>query len=279
MKIYNIVLLIMLCSTLVIAGDIAITSVQTTDAQPGETTRIMLTLENQGESDREDISISLDLSSQDLPFAPIGSAAQKIIEKIKEDNKKIVEFQLIVLPEAKPTIYRIPVKLQYGETEDQTVITVKVSAEPEIDVAIEESDIVKVGDQGEVIIRFVNKGLADIKFLSAELITSQDYSLLSAPSFYVGNIEPDDFETVTFKLRINKKISFLPIKIQYRDTENKLFSETKFLDITIYSEQEAKSLGLTQTNYTPFIITTIILIIVVLLIFRSVRKRAKQLKL
>ena len=281
MRLYEFIILTIILSTAVIAGEIAITSVDSTEVQPGQTTNIIMTLENRGDSDIEDISVSLDLSSSDLPFAPVGSAAQKIIEKIKEDNKKTVQFQLIALPEAKPTIYKIPVKLNYGETEDQTIITVKINAQPDIEVALEESEIVKVGDQGEVIIRFVNKGLTDIKFLTAEVIPSQDYSILSVSSFYVGNIEPDDFETVTFKLRLNKKTSFLPIKIQYRDSENKIFTETKFLDMIVYSEDEAMALGLIKTNYTPFIITTIILIIIVLIIIRSVRKkkRAKQFKL
>ncbi len=262
-------------------NDITITSVQTTETQPGKTTDIIVTLENQGDDDIEDISVSLDLVSNDLPFAPEGSTSQKIIEKIKEDDAKTVRFTLVTLSDAKSQIYKIPLILKYSNIEEKTIITLKVNSKPELEVAVEESEIFKIDDQGEIIIRFVNRGLADIKFLTAELITSPDYSLLSASTFYIGNIEPDDFETISFNLRLNNKISFLPVKVTYKDIDNNIYTETRFLDIMIYSEEEAERLGLTKTNYTPLIITPIIVLIILILIIRSIRKRkrAKKLKL
>jgi len=260
------------------AGEIAIKNVESSDVEPGKISNIRIILENQGSNDIENVLVSLDLSSDSLPFAPSGSAAEKTIDEIKDDDKESVSFQLIALPDAKPQIYKIPLTIKYNDVEESTVISIKVISEPELEVAIEESDIVKVSDTGQVTIRFVNRGLSDIKFLTASLLPSPDYNILSASSFYVGNIEPDDFETVTFDLRINNKISFIPVKVEYRDSDNKLFTKTEFLDINIYSFEEAKQLGLTKTNYTPFIITTVLLIIVLFIIIRYVRKRSRAKK-
>ncbi|MEK6935017.1 MAG: hypothetical protein AABW46_04010 [Nanoarchaeota archaeon] len=265
--------------SLVTAGEITIERVESADVEPGQVSNIRIILENQGSNDIEDVLVSLDLSSNELPFAPIGSAAERSIDEIKEDDSESVSFQIITSPDAKPQIYKIPLTIKYNEIEESTVISIKVTSEPILNVAIEESDIVKVSDTGQVTIRFVNRGLSDIKFLTASLIPSPEINILSASSFYVGNIEPDDFETITFDLKLNKKISFIPVKVEYRDSENKLYSKTEFLDINIYSEEEAKQLGLINANYTPYIITTIILIIILFIIIRTYRKRTRARKL
>lgn len=285
MKISILLLLLIIASSFVLAArDITISSVQSRAVQPGETTEIRITLENQGDEDIKDISVSLELLSGDLPFAPIGSAAQKIIEKIKEDKQSSVTFLLATLPDAKPKFYKIPLTIRYedednNDIEEKTIMTIEVISKPELEVAIEESEILKVGDTGEIIIRFVNKGLTDIKFLSVELLDSPDYSLLSSSSFYVGNIEPDDFETVAFKLNINSKISFLPVNVQYRDSNNIQYSQTELLDIVIYSEEEARALGLIQTSYTLAIISIITVVIIIFFIIRSIRKKRRAKKL
>ena len=257
-------------------GIVSVSSVSVSPTQPGKTTQITILLENQGTEDVENIVVSLDLSSELLPFAPVGSAAEKVVDEIKEDRSKTVNFELITLPEAKPQIYKIPLKIKYNEIEQLTVISVEVASSPVLEVALEESSIFKVGDTGEVIIRFVNKGLSDIKFLSVELVSSPDYDLLSAQSFYIGNIEPDDFETTSFKLHLNNKINFIPVKVSYKDTNNKDFIETQFLSINIFTQEEAKKLGLTETSITPYIIGIIVLIILLFFVIRKIRKRRKE---
>jgi len=279
---FNLILLLAILFILPIAtavGEIAIESVDSSTVKPGEITHIRIVLENQGKDDIENIAVSLDLLSDTLPFAPVGTAAEKIIEKIKDNKRETVNFQLIALPDAKPQIYKIPLKIRYDDTEEITVISVRVESQPILDLAIDESNVFMVGDTGEIIVRFVNTGLSDIKFLSAELVQSPDYEILSAPSFYIGNIEPDDFETASFNIYLNNKINFIPIKIEFRDSDNNFFTKTEFLDINIFSEEEARRLGLTKANNTPFIITTVILIIVILLIMRSLRKRKRAKKI
>ena len=254
-------------------GDIAIRSVDTTEISPGETSQIRIILQNQGTEDIENVAVSLDLSSEQLPFAPVNSAAQKIVDEIEEGTKETVSFELVALPDAKPRIYKIPLTVAYNTQEEKTVISINVKSEAILEVALDESKIIKVGDSGEIIIRFVNKGLSDIKFVSAEIIPSPDYDILSAPSVYIGNVEPDDFETAIFNLHVNKKINFVPIKIEYRDADNNKITKTEFLNINIYTIEEAQRLGLVKNNNTPYVIGTIILIVVIFIIWRILRKR------
>jgi len=273
------IILILIAGLVMAERGIAVVSVTSTDVRPGETSEIKIVLENQGEEDIDNVAVALDLLSDQLPFAPVGSAAEKNIDRIKEDRKESVVFQLVSLPDAKPQIYKIPLKIRYDGNEESTVISIRVRSEPVLEVAIDESKIFKVGDTGEIIVRFVNKGLADIKFLSAEIITSGDYDVLSASSVYIGNIEPDDFETASFNIHLNRKIGFIPIKLEFRDINNQIFRRTEFLNINIFTEDEASRLGLVKTNNLPYIISGAIIIVILLLVFRFIRKkrRAKRL--
>src|SRR3989338_2420149 len=76
---------------------------------PGEEVQLKMILENVGKDDIENILVSLDLSQ--VPFAPLGSSTEKVIDKIKDDNEETIYFNLIALPNAEPQIYKIPVKI------------------------------------------------------------------------------------------------------------------------------------------------------------------------
>ena len=240
----------MLFTSSAYANSITISSVTSRPStiEPGGRIDISVSLDNQGDRDIMDISVSLDLSSSNLPFIPIGSAAKKVIKEIEEDESGRIEFTLMSSPDAKPDTYKIPIIVSYkngDETvEEKSVIGLIIEAVPLLEAAVEESEIFKVGQAGEVTVRFVNKGLGDVKFLSAELEKSADYNILSVNTIYVGNIEPDDFETASFKLVFKRRVGQLPLRVEYKDNKNKLFEQTFNLNFPIYSEQEAIELGL-----------------------------------
>ena len=145
---------------------------------------------------------------------------------------------------------------------------------PILEVAIEENEIYKLNQQGQITIRFVNKGLSDIKFLSVRLKKNSEYEILSSESSYVGNIEPDDFETVTFDLNFNSKIKSLPVEIEYRDSTNKLYKKSYSLPIKLYTQEEVYKLGL-ENKQNPFIYIAIIAVIVILVFLFRLRRKKK----
>lgn len=264
----------------VFANSITINSVivEPSQVEPGNTTRIRITLENQGKKDLENIRVALDLSSNEIPFIPIESAAQKIIDEIEEDESENVEFNLVASPDAKAQLYKIPITLSYLEDEqlvsESSVIGLEVKSLPILEVAIEESEIYKLNQQGQITVRFVNKGLSDIKFLSVKLKKDPRYEILSSESSYVGNIEPDDFETVIFELNFNSKVKSLPVEVEYRDTTNKLYRKNYNLSIKLYTQEEAISLGLEKKNNPWVYVIPILIVIVIFFIFRRRRKKS-----
>ena len=282
-KIFFLVMIFLLFISSAYANSITISSVTSRPSEipPGGRVEIGVRLDNQGNNDIKDISVGLDLSSNNLPFIPVGSAAKKVIEEIENDEFGNVEFTLISSPDAKPDTYKIPITISYKDAdeiiEEKSVIGLIIEAVPVLEVAVEESEIFKVGQIGEVTVRFVNKGLGDIKFLSAELEKNAGYDILSGNNIYIGNVEPDDFETAGFKLRFKNRIGQLPLKVEYRDNKNKLFEQSFNLDFPLYSEKEAIELGLENKSRTGIYIA-IIIAVVLFFLYRRYRKRRKQMK-
>lgn len=268
-----ILLILLLAIPLAYADDLVITSVTSIpeQIQPGETTQISIVLKNIGNNDIENINVNLGLSQ--VPFAPVRSATEQIIEKIKEDRTSTVLFEVVALPEAEPKIYKIPLKVSYATTIKETLISLKVSAKPELNIALEESELTQIGDSGKVIIRFVNIGLTEIKFLIATLQPSANYEILSTNTAYIGDVSPDDFETAEFNIYTKSKISSLSIKVQYKDSNNQEYTETVTIPLKIYTQEEAKALGFNKSNNTTFIIIVIIIIMILYIIYRRRKKR------
>ena len=280
MKKIILLLLAMLFTSSAYANSITISSVTSRPStiEPGGRIDISVSLDNQGDKDIMDISVSLDLSSSNLPFIPIGSAAKKVIKEIEEDESGRIEFTLMSSPDAKPDTYKIPIIVSYkngDETvEEKSVIGLIIEAVPLLEAAVEESEIFKVGQAGHVTVRFVNKGLGDVKFLSAELEKSADYNILSVNTIYVGNIEPDDFETASFKLVFKRRVGQLPLRVEYKDNKNKLFEQTFNLNFPIYSEQEAIELGL-ESKSKAGIYIGIAAAVILFFLYRRYRKKKR----
>ena len=89
-KLISILIMMVLLANIANAGSITISSVESVPSkvEPGSQTIIDVNLRNQGDSSIKDIRIALDLGSSSLPFIPLGSAAQKIIDNIINKNDK-----------------------------------------------------------------------------------------------------------------------------------------------------------------------------------------------
>jgi len=279
-KIFFTLIMFLLFASQTFANSITISSVTSRpiEINPGEKAIITVKLDNQGDKNIKDISVGLDLNDNNLPFIPVGSSAKKVIKEIDEDESGSVEFTLMTSPDARPDTYKIPIIVSYKDSdiiEEKSVIGLIVESAPLLGVAVEESEIFRVDQIGDVTVRFVNKGLGDIKFLTAKLDKGANYDILSADSVYIGNIEPDDFETATFKLRFNTRVGQLPLKVEYRDNKNKLFEENFNLAFPLYSEKEAIKLGLESKSKAGTYIG-ILVIIILFFFYRRYRKKKRM---
>ncbi|MBU4501230.1 MAG: hypothetical protein KKA79_01460, partial [Nanoarchaeota archaeon] len=149
-----------------------------------------------------------------------------------------------------------------------------VGVEPDYYITLEESDAFYKGKKGQVVVSLSNTGPADIKFLTIELEESDDFVIFSNFKTYVGNLEPDDYETAEFEI-YTKKSGDIPLKINidYRDNYNTKRMDSHILTLKSYTAGELKKYGLpvTKSNLNQ-IIGYLLLVIFIYLTYKNWKK-------
>jgi len=272
---------IILMSSVVSAVTIKNVITSPSEVAPGETAKITIEIENTLSDDIQNVNVALDITGS-VPIAPYQGSSEENIDEIREGDEEKFIFNIIVLPDASPGIYKIPVKISYEingtkETKNSTIGLI-INSPPQIRISIE-GYLIK-GQEGIVNVKIINNGLSDLKFVSAQATQPVSGATINSPLYeYIGNIESDDFESIEYKIFANENslstIS-IPIKIIYKDSTNKDFTKEEILSIKVYSNDEAKRLGLIPVgSYTLYV--AIGIIILLYLIYR-IRKRMKKRK-
>jgi len=247
---------------------------------PGETSTISLSIKNNGDIDLTDVSVSLDFAN--LPLAPYNSGSEYTISELNSDKTKEVNFDIIASNDAKSGIYKIPVKIEYIEDEQQktrtSLISMMINSKPIIEVNYDDGLILK-GQKNKITLKIINKGLGDVRFLEIEAGSSTYYSMISQNKIYIGDVDSNDFQTAEFNVFLNEKTPAsinLPVSVKYKDITNKEYEEDYNLKLKAYTIQQAQNLGLIPKNNTIYIIILIIVLIVAFFVYRAIRKRKRQ---
>lgn len=258
---------------------ILIKSIGTADQlSPGVVGTVDIKLKNMADFLIKNVKVKLNLNSQ--PFAPIGTTNEQILEFMDPQEETTVSFKLMAEPDAESNVYKIPLELKYLDGlgtsyhVNQTIGLI-IGEKPDLLVTLESSTIPTKNKKGEIVIKFVNRGLSNIKFLNVQLKPSNDYVILSSDQFYIGNIDSDDYETSDFTIYAKRESErgklFIPIKIEYRDANNNEYSKDYNLELKLYSSTEASKLGLDGGN--NFLATAMTVVIVVLVLWLYKKKK------
>jgi len=259
--------------------------------EPGQTAEIKLKLKNTADSLLRYVTVSLGLVTElktqtsisyiELPFTSVGEGNEKTIFMLKGGEEKEISFKIIADPDAKSKPYKIPLSINYfdelGKNYTKTILVgVVVGAEPELGIDVDRSTIYDTKTSGDVTIKFINKGVSDIKFLYVTMKPSEFYEILSSERVYVGNIDSDDYETADFKLYVKKakdgKIK-IPLLIEYYDSNNKKYVKEEIVELKIISKRK---LGLESGSSLTTIYITIIIIAVLYIIYKRWERRRKK---
>jgi len=233
---------------------------------PGETGELSLTLANNGNSNLEDITITIDLDEL-TEISPLKTSNELIIQRLTAGNEESTTFSFIVAPDADVKIYKIPVKLSYSdergiEYEKTTYTSIVINSEPEYVLNLEDSEVYKKKQNGDIVISLSNIGVSDINYATLTLKESEYYTILSADAVYLGNLESDDFETAQFTIYTNDYIEEVPLELTlfYKDNYNKNYEEDITLQMKLFTSSQAKRYGLSQGSsiLAPVIILIII---------------------
>lgn len=245
---------------------------------PGSPANLSLTLENTGEESISDLRASLVLSDEIAFFNDI--SVKKIL-KINSGDLGSMRFQLIPLPNTDEGVYKANLTIDYvthigDERQDSYEIGIIVKSTPNLFVKIDDVGVYKGNEIGEITITFVNNNLADIRFLTVELLESDQYEIISANKKYIGDLDSDDFESVSFKIRVKSDQITLPLKMTYKDSLNKdYFSEAELS----FDVKTPKELGIKTNGATVTIVLIIIGIIIAYFIYRKIKKKKRRFRL
>jgi len=241
--------------------------------EPGEIGQVSFSVKNSADYTMKDVSVRLVLNDSS-PFAPIGSTAQKEINEIAPGKLKDVSFDVIALPDALSGVYKVDLEIVYynelGTKYTRTdMIGLVISGDPKFHVEIRDNAIANVGGRGEVTLNIVNTGLTKVKFLTVKL-EEGDYDILSEDNVYLGDVDPDDDESVDFTLDLTSsdKVVELPLTLTFLDANNQEYVVEETAELEIYDLEK-------KNGKVAWIVLIVLLVIVGFIVYRKYRKRFK----
>jgi hypothetical protein len=223
---------------------------------PGEIASVSIEIENIFEDPVENLKIKLVL--ENVPFAPYQSSSEEFLDELDDGDEEKFTFKLIALPDTASGIYKIPVLISYNENEtEEGLISLTVNSKPELKVSLEDSVVLIKGKENEIIIKIINSGLSDAKFVYLETSEVSGIKFLTNKEQYIGDVDSDDFDSVKYKIHLDSNALNsinLPVILKYKDATNKEYTETETIILKAYSLKEARVLGLVEKKSYGFYI-------------------------
>ncbi len=219
------------------------------ELSPGKIGILNITILNTADSLLKDIKFRLDLD--DTSFAVVGSSSEKILLNLDAKEKANVVFNLATQVDAASKVHTLPLTITYidelGKNYTKTNdLGIMVNDRPQYMLAIDDTEIYTRKSKGKIVVSISNIGTSEIKYLAAEMKPGSDYTILSTPKVYLGNLDSDDFDSAEFLVYVTSKKKKVPLSfdITFKDSFNNGFSETKTIELPLYSSSEAKRYGL-----------------------------------
>ena len=235
---------------------------------PGDKTKLNIELKNYATSLLKDIKISLNLDKsgdETRPFAPVGSTNEKVVSYIEPQANLPIEFELLVDSDAASKAYKVPLNIAYSDVLNRNysktnLVTIVVGDIPDLGVTLERTEVYIPETSGSVVLRLVNKGNPDIKFLNVKVLQNENIEVIGADEVYIGKLDSDDFSTAEFKLFVKGKNSVkIPVQVTYKDANNNNYKGNGEVELKLYSSSEAKNFGVKKNN--NFVWTIIVVLV------------------
>jgi hypothetical protein len=234
---------------------------------PGEESEIIVIVKNLADSLLKDIKFKLDFDDENLPLAPYKSSSERRISKLNSGFQDNLNFNIIADPGAKSGLYKVPLKISYKDEKGKNysvndILAVTIGDTPKVKPFIKRSTVLQSGKEGKVTISLANSGITDVKFLELFILPSKDYQLISTTDyFYIGDIDSDDTESEEINIYVNKNVEKLnlPLRLKYRDANNKDFQQVFDLEMNLFSESQLKKFGVIEaSNYWIYFIILVL---------------------
>jgi len=235
---------------------------------PGHKADLILTVENLAQSSMRDITVKIDFSS--VPFAPYSETGEKKISRINAGDSQAITFGIVALASAEGGIYKVPVSITYTDNlgnlnNISSIISIEINSMPDLVFSAESSELTTSSRTGLIDLKIINKGLTNIKFMTARMLPYSEVKLLSSDTAYIGDVDSDDSESAEFRITAKSDKLVIPFELNYRDVSNNPFTEQVNVTYNLPSASEAGKGGV---NWI------VVIIVLIAVIFVYIKRKA-----
>lgn len=255
-----------------------VTSFSIDPVESGKSMPLTLNLKNNNNIDMSNVVVTLKLDDVENKVISVdeGSNQQRIGTFLRGESIEI-PFSLTIAPDAIAKPYLIPVNIEFedalGNKYSQNITgSVRVFSEPQLSVQIDSQDVYSQGN-GRITLALANPGTSSVKGVQVEFLDSPSYTILEGKTQYLGDMNPDDFQTLQSDIYLSGEEGTLDVKLTYLDSYNNKEEQIINLDLTTFNEEELSTYGITtQAGSGSGIFGTIIWVVLIILAFVLGRK-------
>ncbi len=259
-------------------------------AYPGREISLSFEAKNLAESSVRNVRFKLDLArelageGQSLPFAPLTHGTEKEASVVRGGETFSFEYDIMVDPSARSGIYKIPVLITYYDQKNREFVKnemfgVIVNSEPRLSIILDEREGVRAGKTNDISIRFTNKGLPDLKFLTATIQETEQFEVFSPKESYMGNLDSDFYDVANYKIYVeptNESFVTIPITYEYMDAVNNKYSFSEELQVRVLTPELEQKMGISHETGGSIIFYMVIGAVILFIVYRYYRKRKQR---
>jgi hypothetical protein len=232
---------------------------------PGSENEMSITFENLADGQLKNIEADLDFT--DIPVAASESAS-RVVTSVSSDESRSVSFSLDVDEAAENGVYKVPVDISYeneagNEFTRETTIGVVVGGSPQLEAGLNsvENELTP-GSTSTVTVRLVNRGRGTADFVKMDFEDSEDFKVLSPGSVYLGDMDPDDYQTADVRLHVSQDAEniSLPVEISYRGVSGENV-DTQNVDVPVYTSEQLQRYGLASGGSPLPLVVVLVLVV------------------
>lgn len=242
---------------------------------PGTSRTMNVTLENTANTYFRNVELSLN-PGQDTPAVISGTSSRRIGSMESGEQRKL-SYRLNVDESAENGVYSIPIQLDYeneaGASLSRSESTgIVVGGSPSIEAGLNDGEGLDAGSTGTATLRFVNRGEGTAKFVKIDVQGSDNYTLVSGGSVYLGDMSPDDYQTAEVEVYADSGADAMeiPVDITYQENGEER-TVTQQVNVDILTSEERQLYG--AESGRPVLPLVLVLIVLGLGIYYWRRKR------
>ena len=250
-------------------------------AEPGKYLDLYVTIKNNGGKSAKNIAI---IAENRYPFKVVDSIDNEIKELVN-GREKLIRYKIYVSDDVLSGNYNLPIKVcsdedcNYILKESNVEISVNAGSTPIMEIGLDDYNLITPGSLNEIIITSVNKGKQGIQFLTIDLKNTDEYTVISTPRKYMGELLTDDFERETYTIYVSEEIKNsksieLDLSVEYSDMNYKKYNENEKLTLNVYTQKDAQKIGLAQKSNGA--LYSVLFLVISFFTYRHYRRKKKR---